>query len=647
MKTAKLLPALLGLCVASLQAGTPADSKPASAATQAAQARARAALPADDGQDAAFATRGFIATLKDPLIRSADGALVRNVAEFDWVQGAAPAEVHPSLWRQLGLFRHHGLFKVADGVWQVRGLDISNMLVIRGKTGWIIVDPLMTVETAAAAMQLVTTHLGEQPVSAVIYSHSHHDHFDGVRAVVPPGAKPAILAPEHFIEETISESVLAGPAMSRRVSYQIAIPLAVGPRGNLGGGIMPTTARGGTVSLLPPTDTIRKTGETRVIDGVRFEFQMVPDSEAPSEMNFFLPDQRVLYIAEMCSCVMHNFQTPRGALVRDANKWAGYITEAIDLYGARSNALATGHCWPRFGTAAISEYLNLQRDNYKFIHDQTIRRMNQGETPLEIAHALQRPAALTNQWSNRDYYGTVKHNAKGVFQRYIGWWDGIPAHLDAYAPIDKGQRFVRAMGGSVRVLDEARRVMREGDYRWAAEMLNDLVFAEPANADAQRLLADSYEQLGYQAESAIWRNIYLTGAAELRGVKPEHLALASADVVAAMPTAAMLDLVAVRLNPERIADRTMTIQLEWTDRDERAVLQLRNGVLVPQLGRTAASPTIRLRGSQAQLLGLLVRKLPVPQLEARGLRLDGDRVALQALLDALEVPQSDYSIVTP
>lgn len=641
-----LAAALAGGTVCAASKPDDSTAKAASVATVASQAGVRASLPADDGQDEEFATRGFIATAKDPQIRNAQGAVVWDMSRLDWVKGDAPPTVNPSLWRQMSLLRIHGLFKLAEGVWQVRNFDASNMLVVRGKTGWIIADPLMTTETAKAAIAIVNEQLGERPVSAVIYTHSHPDHFGGVRALVADGAKTPIVAPAHLIEEAVAENVLAGNAMSRRTVYQFGYSLPPGPTGFVGGGIVEDAARSGTVTLLPPTDTIQKTGDTREIDGVRFEFQMVPETEAPSEMNFFLPDLKTLYISEIATCTMHNVQTPRGALVRDTNRWAGYLTEMLDRYADRTDALASGHCWPRFGNDVIRNYIALQRDNYKFIHDQTVRRLNQGETPDEIAAALKVPPAIANQWSNRGYYGTVKHNARGVYQRYIGWWDGIPAHLDPYPEGEESKRYVAAMGGAGKAIAQAAAAQKQGDYRWAAQLLTHVMDVEPDHRGVRAQLADCYEQLGYQSESAIWRNIYLTGAAELRGTAPTHLALASQDVIAAMPTPAFLDLLAARLDPDKVAGREMTVTIEASDRHETSLLSLRNEVLVGQPGRSTATPTVSVSGPQLMLAGLFLKKVPFEKLEAAGVRIAGDREALATLIDAIETPPADFPIVT-
>lgn len=641
--------AALFLFAATGVAATPSqwEPKPASPATIAAQAKTLAAMPTDDGQDASFIKQGFIGTPKETKVYNKSGKLVWDMELLDWMQGDAPPTVNPSLWRQMKLLKQHGLYQIADGVWQLRGFDMSNMEIVRGQTGWIVIDPLMTIETAAAAMKFVNSQLGERPVSAVIYGHSHADHFGGARSVIMPGTNPPIYAPVHFLEETVSEQILAGTAMSRRAAYQVGLGLDANQRGYVGSGILSESTRDGTVSLLPPTELIKTTGETRVIDGVKFVFQMVPETEAPSEMNFFLPEQKTLYVSEDTTCTMHNLQTPRGALVRDGLKWAGYITEQLGMWGDQAESLVTGHCWARFGNAAIRNYLELQRDNYKFIHDQTVRRFNLGDTPTEAAENVRQPAVLTNQWSNRDYYGTKKQNVKGVYQRYIGWWDGIPAHLDMLPTSELSVHYVDAIGGAKAVLRQARKAMDKGEYRWAAQILNDLVFTDPNNKHAKALLADSYEQLGYQTESGIWRNFYLMGAAELRGKQPLHMELESPDSVAAMPTASFLDLVAARLNPDKIGDRRMTVVLDATDRDDKSLLTLRNAVIIPEVGKSIDAPTVSLSSTRGLLMGLFIKKMPLEQMEKAGLKVAGDRAALQSLLDAIEPPPPDFPLVTP
>ena len=638
---------ILSLLAANAFAADDFASKPPTQATLAAQASARAAMPVEDGQDADFVHRGFIATVKDPVNRAADGHVIWDADRFAWVKGEAPATVNPSLWRHTVLLKEHGLFKVADNVWQVRNIDASNMTIVGGNTGWIIIDPLMTAETASVALALLNEHVGKRPVTGVIYTHSHPDHFGGVRGVVDANHLPPIIAPAKLIEEAVAENLIAGIAMGRRQTYQFGTGLSPSPTERVGGGIVIDAAKA-AVTLINPTDYINKTGEQRVIDGVTLEFQMVPETEAPSEMNIFIPGSRTMFISEIATCTMHNVQTPRGALVRDTLKWAGYLTEVLDRYGDNSDALVTGHCWPRFGNAAVKNYLSLQRDNYKFIHDQTVRLMNMGETPTEIAEQLTRPKAITDLWSNHGYYGTVKHNAKGVFQRYIGWWDGIPAHLNLYPPVEQGKRYVKAMGGASGVMKTANAAFAGGDYRWAAEALNHLVFTEPSNNKAKALLADSYEQMGYQAESAVWRNIYLMGAAELRGRNAVRMNMSSPDFVAAMPTGSLLDMLATRLNPAIIGTRSMTMNVEVTDRsDGKALVSVNNAVWVNQMGMSLTNARVSIKGTQLMVSKLFLMKLPLDKVEADGLQVTGDHDALKALQAAIETPGGDYNIVTP
>ena len=463
------------------------DAKPASPATIAAQRAVAAALPADDGTDARFAQQGFVATRADPLIRNAEGRPVWNLEAYRFVEGAAPDTVNPSLWRHIALLRRHGLFQVAEGVWQVRGFDVSNMTVIRGKTGWIVIDPLTTRETAKAALELVDAQLGKRPVVAVIYSHSHADHFGGVRGLLDgtahEAASLAVIAPAGFIEEAASENVMAGAAMGRRANYQFGAFLTPGPQGQIGSGIG-TGIPAGEQTLIAPTEIIEKTGETRVIDGVKLEFQMVPGSEAPAEMNVFIAPASTFLAAEIATCSLHNILTPRGAKVRDARAWAGYLDEALRLYAPRSEAIVSSHCWPRFGRADLTAWLAGQRDNYRHLHDQTVRLMNRGETMDEIAEAVTPPAALAGQWSNHGYYGTYRHNTKAIYQFYLGWYDAVPAHLDQLPPTTRAVKYVAAMGGASKVLGLARKAMAAGDYRWSSDLLNS--WSSPSQATNRR-----------------------------------------------------------------------------------------------------------------------------------------------------------------
>ncbi len=630
-----------------------ADSspKPASASTIAAQKAVAAALPAEDGRDADFATRGLIAKRDDPLIRNAAGKPVWNTAAYDWVKGPAPATVNPSLWREMTLLGKSGLFQVSDGVWQIRGFDVSNMTVIRGQNGWIVVDPLTTRETAAAAMELVNQKLGQRPVSAVIYSHSHADHFGGVRGIVSEAdvnaGKVKIYAPAKFTEEAASENVMAGPAMGRRANYQFGAGLTPGAQGQMGSGIGMGVS-GGEITLIEPTDTIAATGEKRTIDGVAMEFQIVSGSEAPSELNVYVTPQKVFLSAEMSTCSLHNILTPRGAKVRDTHAWAGYLDEALQLYGGRSDAVISSHCWPRFGQQEVASMLASQRDNYRYLHDQTVRLMNQGATQAEIAEALVQPPELAKDWFNHGYYGTYSHNSKAIYQFYLGWYDAVPANLNPLPPVDRAKKYVAAMGGAAKVLGLARRAMAAGDYRWSSDLLNQLVFADPANRAARTALADSYEQQAYQAESGIWRNQFLSAARDLReGYKPGGPSTASTDMIAAVPTQLLMDSVATRFDPSKLSTSRLTVNLIITDRKETVGIEADKTVLFARVGQPNGTPNVTLTGSRRLMLGLLFLKMPVEQLAMAGLKVEGDPAAIAALQAALDPVASGFNIAEP
>ena len=627
------------------------EPKPASAATIAAQQSAARSLPAEDGRDADFAERGFLGSRADPIIRNAKGQPVWNLAGYDFVNGSAPDSVHPSLWREMGILKRHGLFEVSDGVWQVRGFDVSNMTIIRGATGWIIVDPLTTRETAAAALELVNAKLGARPVVAIIYSHSHADHFGGVRGITTDGevksGKVAIIAPARFMEETASENVMAGSAMGRRAGYQFGAGLKPGPLGQMGSGIgMGTPA--GEITLIAPTDTISRTGETRTVDGVALEFQIVSGSEAPSELNVFIVPKRIFLSAEMSTCSLHNILTPRGAKVRDTHAWAGFLDEALRLYGPRSDVVISSHCWPRFGQGEVTGMLASQRDNYRYLHDQSVRRMNQGQTPVELAETIAQPPELSQQWFNRGYYGTYSHNSKAVYQWYLGWYDANPANLNPWPPQERAQRYVAAIGGPKKVIAQAKEAMAAGDYRWSSELLSQLVFADPANTQARAMLADSFEQQGYQAESAIWRNQFLSAARDLRrGYTATAANTQSQDMVAAVPTQLLLDSVATRYDPAKNTRPNLTLNLVITDRKEMVGIEAGKTVLIGRVGQPFDSPTVTITGPRQLMLALLFLKVPLAQLQGMGLKVEGDPSAVAALQAALDPISPGFNIAEP
>lgn len=643
-------PALIALAIA---APAPAQdaAKPASPATAAAQKAIAAALPAEDGRDEAFAARGFLATGSDPLIRNAQGQPVWNTQAYDWVKGEAPATVNPSLWREMKMLRHHGLFQVADGVWQVRGYDLSNMTVIRGATGWILIDPLTTRETAAVALKLVNDTLGQRPVVAVIYSHSHADHFGGVRGVIDQkdvdAGKVQVIAPEHFMAEAASENVMAGGAMARRSGYQFGAGLVPGPQGQMGSGIGMAVS-GGTISLIAPTDTITHTGETRTVDGVPLEFQIVSGSEAPSEMNVYVKPARTFLAAEIATCTLHNILTPRGAKVRDAHVWAAYLDEAATKYAPESDVMISSHCWPRWGTAEVERTLGAQRDNYRYMHDQTVRLMNLGETPVEIAQDLKQPPQIAGDWFNHGYYGTYSHNSKAIYQFYLGWYDAVPANLDPLPPVERAKRLVAAIGGADKVKAQAKTAMAAGDYRWSSELLQNLVFALPDDAAARGLLADSYEQQGYQSESAIWRNQFLAAAFELRKGPVERFRPQSEDLIAAVPTQMLLDSVATRYDPARLAWPLVAVKLDITDRKESFTIHADKTVLIARPDMPTGKDTAAiLHGPRRLMLALFFLKVPLDKLEMAGLQVEGDPDAVNALQAALDPVPQGFDIVTP
>jgi alkyl sulfatase BDS1-like metallo-beta-lactamase superfamily hydrolase len=615
-----------------------AASAQVSEATRASNAAFSQTLPWGDREDEDFATRGFISAYDQPQIRTADGSrVVWDFTAYDFLRGAAPDTVNPSLWRHAQLLARAGLFRVTDRVYQIRGFDVSNMTIVVGDTGLIIVDPLSSAETAAAGLALARRTLGDKPVVAVIYTHSHIDHFGGVRGVVPNPAGVEIIAPDHFMEHAVTENVIAGNAMSRRAQYQFGAGLPPGPEGQMTSGIGLAVSNG-TFTLIPPTRTITHTGETLTIDGVRIEFQLTPDTEAPSEMNFLFPDFGVLLIAENATASMHNILTPRGALVRDAKAWADYLTEVLRLYGDRTQVMVNSHAWPRFGGDRVRDFLTSHRDAYKYLHDQTVRLMNAGYTDREIAEQVRLPASLSARWFNHGYYGTMMHNSRAVYQRYMGWYDANPTNLNPLPPAEEGVRFVRAMGGEDRVLAEGQRAFDEGDYRWAARVLNNLVFANPQNTAARQLLARTHRQMAYQAESAIWRNMYLTAARELEQGPPQR-------GIGATPTSYILDLLAVRLNPERLGDRHYAFNLVFPERNERFAVTIRNGVLVYERDQTVDGPTVT--SPRAAFLQAMATQSMARAVLSGQIRIQGSRRSLEGLGEVFDNPDPNFPIVTP
>jgi alkyl sulfatase BDS1-like metallo-beta-lactamase superfamily hydrolase len=594
------------------------------------------------------ADRGFIGAMKPCVVKAADGRVVWDNDAYAFLSGDAPPSVHPGLWRQSALLARQGLYEVVPGIYQVRGLDISNISFIEGDAGVIVIDPLISTEVAAAALQLYRTHRGDRPVVAVIYTHSHADHFGGVLGVTSQAdvdaGKVVVVAPEGFTEHAVQENVYAGPAMTRRATYMYGSKLARGPRGQVGCGLGQVPSNG-EVALIVPTLDIRTTGETHTIDGVTIEFQMAPGTEAPAEMHFYFPQFRALCMAENATHTMHNLLTLRGALVRDPHAWSGYLTEAIDSFADRADVVFASHHWPTWGRERILEFLALQRDMYAYLHDQTVRLLNQGHTGVEIAEMFQMPPALEKAWHTHGYYGSVSHNVKAVYQRYMGWFDGNPARLWAHPPEASATRYVEAMGGIDHVVELAQQAVDSGDLRWAATLLDHAVFADSAHAAASSLLADTLERMGFGAENATWRNFFLSGAAELRdGNFGTALQASSPSLLSALTPEQIFDGLAIAVNGPRAWDLDLAFDVALSDLNVNYRLTLRNGVLVYRKAAAdspTANATIKLDNAFRLILAAM------GDVGSAGLEISGDQAALQQLLGVLDRPDPSFNIVTP
>ncbi|KJL44129.1 MULTISPECIES: alkyl/aryl-sulfatase [Microbacterium] len=611
-----------------------------------AHAKALVSLPFADADDFAAADRGFIGTLDDPKIRNADGDVVWDASSYDFVQGDAPASVHPSLWRQSKLVAKHGLFEVVPGLYQVRGLDLSVMSIIEGDTGVIVVDPLISVETAAAAMGLYREHRGERPIHAVIHSHSHIDHFGGVLGIVSQddvdSGKVQIIVPEGFLEHSVAENVYAGTAMGRRAGYMYGAALDRGPRGQVGAGLGQTTSTGNP-TILPPTLEVTATGETHTVDGVEFEFQMAPGTEAPSEMHFYLPRYRALCMAENATHTLHNLLTLRGALVRDPHMWSRYLTEALERYGDEVEVVFASHHWPTWGTDEIREFLGIQRDLYGYLHDQTLRLLNRGYNGVEIAEMIELPPTLEASWSTRGYYGSVSHNVKAIYQRYMGWFDGNPARLWPHPPQAQAERYVAAIGGVDRVVELAQEAFDSGDYRWAATLLDHAVFSDADHAAARTLYADTLEQLAYGSENGTWRNFFLSGATELReGTFGTPTQAAAPLIIAQLTPEQLLDAVAIRVDGPKAWDLDLALDVTLTDLGRTFHVTLRNGVLVYVEREADPETPLQLTLSKPRLI-----RLAGGDTDSEGIEVRGDAGVLRQILGVLDQGDPDFEIVLP
>ena len=646
------------LFATALLAGAPtfaqqgAEAKPPTATTAAANEAVRKAMAMNDRQDFEDATRGKLAELKEPLVKAADGRTVWNTQRYDFVKGDAPASVNPSLWRQQKLNTAQGLFKVADGIYQIRGYDIANMTLVEGASGWIVIDTMLTEDMARAGLKLALETLkSSKPVVAVIYTHSHADHFGGVRGVVDEAdvrsGKVKVIAPEGFMDNAVAENVLAGNAMTRRANYMYGVSLPANDKGSVGTGLG-LALSSGAPGLIPPTVIVKRTGEEMTLDGVRIQFQMAQHSEAPSEMMFYFPDKKVLCLSEVATKLMHNIYTIRGAKVRDALAWSKYLNETLDLYPEAEVAFASHH-WPTWGSANIRQFLANQRDTYRFLHDRALNLANRGLVMDEIGSEPFFPKGLADDAASRGYYGTLSHNLRAVYNFYLGFYDANPASLHRLPPADAAKRYVAAMGGEAAVIANGRKAFADGDYRWVAEMVNHAVFANPDNAEARNLQADALEQLGYQAESATWRNAYLMGALELRsGPKTSGASSSGPDTVRGMTNELLFDFIALRLNHEKTDGLKAAISLVFSDSNEVWALELSNSVLNNTRGRVLKNPDVTITLTRPAFLAMLLQGKKVPELVQAGLvKVEGDPRGFAAVVANIMNFEPVFNIVTP
>lgn len=660
----KTRPALLTLVIGTLAAAC-GPEQPAqgdadeygftapTAATRKANLEVLQELDFSSVQDFEDARRGLLASDEDlRILAAAGGGVIWDAPAYAFIQGDAPDSVNPSLWRQAQLNNIHGLFRVSEGIYQLRGYDLSNMTLVEGTNGWIVVDPLTAHETARAAIEFAMTRLERRPVTAIIFTHSHIDHFGGVLGLLSAEGVEAeqvrIIAPEGFMEEATSENIIAGPAMSRRAMFMFGKRLPRSERGHVDSGLGKGPAFG-RFGLIEPTEIIDRTPQVLEIDGLEFVFQHAPDTEAPAELTFYLPHAKAFHGAEVTSRNMHNVYTLRGARVRDALNWANTIDESVRLFGEAEIYLASHH-WPIWGNQRIRLFLEQQRDIYKYIHDQTVRLFNEGLTAGEIAEEIALPESLGQSFFNRGYYGTARHNARAVYQAYLGWYDGNPAHLDPLPPVEAGRRYVALAGGAEALLAHAREAFGRGEYRWVAELLNHLVFAEPGNDDARSLLAASYDQLAYRAESGPWRDVYLSAAFELRHGPPDqglNIALMQ-DILARTPVSKFFDSMAVRLNGPEAEDASLSVNIQFTDLGESYLLDISNAVLHhrPMPADGQADATLKL--THRLFLDILTGKAGLRDtLFSDDLEVEGSILDLLAFFSLFDKPEGRFNIVTP
>lgn len=660
MKLNKLVSylALAGVCstsLISLPVLAQEGAKDATAQTKSANDALYGQLPFTDKTDFMNAHKGFIAPLPNELIKGKQGNVVWDPQQYAFIKVGekAPDTVNPSLWRQSQLINIGGLFQVTDGVYQIRNLDLSNMTIMEGKEGITVIDPLVSAETAKVGMDLYYKNRGKRPVVAVIYTHSHVDHYGGVRGVIDEAdvksGKVKVYAPAGFMKEAVSENIMAGNAMSRRASYMYGNLLKPDAKGQVGAGLGTTTSAG-TVTLIEPTNYITHTGQKEVIDGLTYDFMMAPGSEAPSEMLWYVEEKGMIEAAEDVTHTLHNTYSLRGAKIRDPLAWSKYINDVIGRWGGKANIIIAQHHWPTWGNENVVKLMKSQRDMYRYINDQTLRMANQGLTRDEIAANFKLPSGLEKSWASRGYYGSVSHDVKATYVFYLGWFNGNPATLNELPPVDAAKKYVDYMGGADAIMQKAKTDYAQGNYRWVAQVTNNIVFADPSNKEARNLEADALEQMGYQAESGPWRNFYLTGAQELRNgvVKGATPNTASPDTVKAMSPEMFFDYLAVHINGEKAANAQAVFNVDLGADGGKYKLELENGVLNHSADAQASNADASITLNRATLNKIILKEESLKQAEEKGdVQISGNHAKLDEFLGYLDSFDFWFNMVTP
>lgn len=649
---------LAGVCstsLISLPVLAQEGAKDATAQTKSANDALYGQLPFTDKTDFMNAHKGFIAPLPSELIKGKQGNVVWDPQQYAFIKEGekAPDTVNPSLWRQSQLINIGGLFQVTDGVYQIRNLDLSNMTIMEGKEGITVIDPLVSAETAKVGMDLYYKNRGKRPVVAVIYTHSHVDHYGGVRGVIDEAdvksGKVKVYAPAGFMKEAVSENIMAGNAMSRRASYMYGNLLKPDAKGQVGAGLGTTTSAG-TVTLIEPTNYITHTGQKEVIDGLTYDFMMAPGSEAPSEMLWYVEEKGMIEAAEDVTHTLHNTYSLRGAKIRDPLAWSKYINDVIGRWGGKANIIIAQHHWPTWGNENVVKLMKSQRDMYRYINDQTLRMANQGLTRDEIAANFKLPSGLEKSWASRGYYGSVSHDVKATYVFYLGWFNGNPATLNELPPVDAAKKYVDYMGGADAIMQKAKTDYAQGNYRWVAQVTNNIVFADPSNKEARNLEADALEQMGYQAESGPWRNFYLTGAQELRNgvVKGATPNTASPDTVKAMSPEMFFDYLAVHINGEKAANAQAVFNIDLGADGGKYKLELANGVLNHSADAQASNADASITLNRATLNKIILKEESLKQAEEKGdVQISGNHAKLDEFLGYLDSFDFWFNMVTP